>query len=905
MALSQVQCLDESNVNWRSSESKPEFFYSEDQRLAVESLLADGPDGFYETIKKCNIRDFLSELELQRIVQVVESYQPGSENIVRESSAPSTDGDVKERSHSLVYWPNRSDISVPELDLGWPDSVSYRGVTRANVYTQPPLEGQVHIKEVVRKMINQAQKVIGVVMDLFTDVDIFKDLLDISFKKKVPVYIILDHTNLKYFLQMCEKAKMHTGHLKNLRVRSIGGTEFYTRSATKIRGILSQKFLFVDGDKAITGSYSFTWSASRLDRNIITSLSGQAVEAFDNQFRELYLLSKEVNLNYIHLEDEPEPEPTPQVNAPQPPTSAAVAKKLINPKYALVRTNNSPDSSDKQSDKNSKQDGNKNLKGKKGKEVNQIDVKEEGPAIHPALLNMKRANMFDYLPTWVEPDPPSDLLGYINIREKDSKSTRIAIFESAESKKLRESVQQNATTVQPLNENGKVSSLPKSVKNSKEESLTEENVAPMTKHNEKDLAKPNIKESKISQEPVKDMQVPLPKPRTIYNVKSNAENSQGMESENEKKVNTTYAVKDTKVPMQSSSNQDQQVNFDNCRLRDVKENNHQTTEEKSKLVHITVSAPQKELNQTTEAVDTMDGINGEVNHNEMYIEESNEPNEPPISTMNQVDYFDASVKTPKAHSESSTPTSDEYYECENNFLKRRSLDNGFNGIFKESQPNQDELRVSRGTFESPMKNFSHSMVELREESNKLANENFERTNKALEAIRTVLQKNHSSALLKQENDQIYYKAHVKPKQSYQFASRSPASSLGSDRDGQRYYSQKPSRNPEPSRTPKVVVLKPGSYHRPSKKTSPVIGGHKYWQNKTQSSSKGTPLGITLTQFKYQSGTASPPFESVPYGKIPDSLKTPFGISFSKLAQVKHLKNKIPAHGGPLGSRKKE
>uniref|UniRef100_H3AVK3 Family with sequence similarity 83 member G n=1 Tax=Latimeria chalumnae TaxID=7897 RepID=H3AVK3_LATCH len=617
MALSQVQCLDESNVNWRSSESKPEFFYSEDQRLAVESLLADGPDGFYETIKKCNIRDFLSELELQRIVQVVESYQPGSENIVRESSAPSTDGDVKERSHSLVYWPNRSDISVPELDLGWPDSVSYRGVTRANVYTQPPLEGQVHIKEVVRKMINQAQKVIGVVMDLFTDVDIFKDLLDISFKKKVPVYIILDHTNLKYFLQMCEKAKMHTGHLKNLRVRSIGGTEFYTRSATKIRGILSQKFLFVDGDKAITGSYSFTWSASRLDRNIITSLSGQAVEAFDNQFRELYLLSKEVNLNYIHLEDEPEPEPTPQVNAPQPPTSAAVAKKLINPKYALVRTNNSPDSSDKQSDKNSKQDGNKNLKGKKGKEVNQIDVKEEGPAIHPALLNMKRANMFDYLPTWVEPDPPSDLLGYINIREKDSKSTRIAIFESAESKKLRESVQQNATTVQPLNENGKVSSLPK------------------TKHNEKDLAKPNIKESKISQEPVKDMQVPLPKPRTIYNVKSN------------------------------------------------------------------VSAPQKELNQTTEAVDTMDGINGEVNHNEMYIEESNEPNEPPISTMNQVDYFDASVKTPKAHSESSTPTSDEYYECENNFLKRRSLDNGFNGIFKESQPNQDELRVSRGTFESP------------------------------------------------------------------------------------------------------------------------------------------------------------------------------------------------------------
>lgn len=92
-------------------------------------------------------------------------------------------------------------------------------------------------------------------MDMFTDVDIFKDLLDAGFRRKVAVYIIVDESNVKYFLHMCERARMHLGHLKNLRVRSSGGTEFFTRSATKFKGVLAQKFMFVDGDRAVCGSY--------------------------------------------------------------------------------------------------------------------------------------------------------------------------------------------------------------------------------------------------------------------------------------------------------------------------------------------------------------------------------------------------------------------------------------------------------------------------------------------------------------------------------------------------------------------------------------------------------------------------------------------------------------------------
>lgn len=156
MALSQVQCLDENHVNWRMSESKPEFFYSEDQRLALEALIQDGKDAFQAYIKAHQLRDFLSEVELDRLSGIAEVYQPGSDH-------PRGDGveGGEDTAESLQYWPERSDTSIPNLDMGWPDYTSYRGVTRANVYTQPPLDGQTHIKEVVRKTIVQAQKVPG------------------------------------------------------------------------------------------------------------------------------------------------------------------------------------------------------------------------------------------------------------------------------------------------------------------------------------------------------------------------------------------------------------------------------------------------------------------------------------------------------------------------------------------------------------------------------------------------------------------------------------------------------------------------------------------------------------------------------------------------------------------------
>ncbi|XP_008572400.1 PREDICTED: protein FAM83F-like [Galeopterus variegatus] len=182
-------------------------------------------------------------------------------------------------------------------------------------------------------MIQQAQKVIAVVMDLFTDGDIFQDIVDAASRRRVPVYIILDEAGVKYFLEMCQGLELSDFRIRNIRVRSVTGVGFYMPMG-KIKGTLSSRFLMVDGDKVATGSYRFTWSSSYLDRNLLLLLTGQNVEPFDVEFRELYAISEEVDLYRQlglaggagrHLN-----------------YSSTVARKLINPKYALVSGSRHP-----------------------------------------------------------------------------------------------------------------------------------------------------------------------------------------------------------------------------------------------------------------------------------------------------------------------------------------------------------------------------------------------------------------------------------------------------------------------------------------------------------------------------------------------------------------------------------
>uniref|UniRef100_A0A6I8P5S8 Scaffolding anchor of CK1 domain-containing protein n=1 Tax=Ornithorhynchus anatinus TaxID=9258 RepID=A0A6I8P5S8_ORNAN len=166
-------------------------------------------------------------------------------------------------------------------------------------------------------------------MDQFTDGDIFRDIVDAANKRRVPVYVILDEAGVKFFLEMCGTLELNDFRIRNIRVRSVTGVGFYMPTG-KVKGTLASRFLMVDGDKVATGSYRFTWSSSRVDRNILLVLTGQYAEPFDLEFRELYAISEEVDL-YRGLGLVA---PAGRLNRNF--SSSTVARKLINPKYGLV-----------------------------------------------------------------------------------------------------------------------------------------------------------------------------------------------------------------------------------------------------------------------------------------------------------------------------------------------------------------------------------------------------------------------------------------------------------------------------------------------------------------------------------------------------------------------------------------
>ncbi|KAM9125804.1 protein FAM83G [Pangshura tecta] len=869
MALSQVQCLDDSHVNWRSSESKPEFFYSEEQRLALEALVSKGPEAFYEVLKKENIRDFLSELELKKIMESLETYDPGSEYIPRHGGGDS-DGDCTsqgvegELAPSLEYWPQRSDRSIPQLDLGWPETVAYRGVTRAMVYMQPPIDGQAHIKEVVRKMIVQAQKVVAVVMDMFTDVDIFKDLLDAGFKRKVGVYIIVDETNAKYFLQMCERAQMHAGHLKNLRVRTTGGTEFFTRSATKFKGALAQKFMFVDGDRAMCGSYSFTWSAARTDRNLISVLSGQVVEAFDKQFQELYLMSRGLSLKSIPMDEEPEPEPftLPSV-IPVTPANAAV-KRLINPKYALVKAKSAEQIS-KMSSNRPADTGRNKITDSKDKALpesqgaeRQNDMADLTPPIHPGLLNMEKANMFDYLPTWVEPDPdPSEILGYINIIDptiknvKLSQMNRIKVCDVSqanaqhrqmlknkelEAKKSQEpspaSQEQREAPPTPIKEASKPVESPKA-RSPGEDKKGALAILAMSQH----LKQPTAVETHNL-----DVRPPVPRPRTVDVMDYISKNS--------------ALCKDTAALLGDAKKQLRQVAEPANADHRLGENPTQAQATASDHQLRRQAAVSQEA-QGTAAVCPVNGLEGEEDE-EDYL------------TLSDQESYSSSSATHSYHHSNASSTSDELFEVRGRFgpLRRTNSDHIPNGGNLHLQRKMSDPHISRGTYVSPLGS-------LKSPPNLRLEDAVQRRDDVTEVIRCVLEKGTRLHAAVDGKGGLASKA-GQGQPFHHYVSRNPACP-GQGKGG--VHAPRHEKNPGPSK----YKADGTSAKKPTATTSPP----PYWQSKGFSSTRNVQPGHLSQGISRATGK---PLSSLPESqRTADEVRTPLGIPLTKLSQSKHLK----------------
>ncbi|XP_061684823.1 protein FAM83F-like isoform X1 [Syngnathoides biaculeatus] len=292
MAESQILCMEDGHIGVQVPETRPEFYYSEEQRAAVEELLKNGDGAFKMRLKDDNMKDFLSAREVKILNSNFKHYdEAGDGDGDKEAaSSPSSDSGV----HS-TYWPQMSDTEVPSLDIGWPNWGFFKGVTRVAVHTHPPKDNGPHIKEVVRRLIQGASKVIAIVMDLLTDLQILQDLMDAAWRRSVPIYILLDHNGVPHFLDMCSRLQIGAQHLRNIRARTLRGVGF-NLSFGRLPGSMCSKYMLVDGDKVVFGSYSFSWCTSRMDRNTITVMTGQVVEFFDQDFRELYAVSEKLDL---------------------------------------------------------------------------------------------------------------------------------------------------------------------------------------------------------------------------------------------------------------------------------------------------------------------------------------------------------------------------------------------------------------------------------------------------------------------------------------------------------------------------------------------------------------------------------------------------------------------------------
>ncbi|KAM5165650.1 protein FAM83B [Mantella aurantiaca] len=266
-----------------NSENNIEPHYKEWYRVAIDALIEGGIPSYQEFLAKERATEFLAEDEVSYITNCIQKPVETMDNLQGDTA--------DDNSSSGTYWPMESDVEAPNLDLGWPFvTPGHIGPTDINLYFHPPRGHPLTIKEMVRKMIKEARKVIAIVMDMFTDIDIFREVVEAS-TRGVPVYLLLDDVNFPHFLKMAEKQGIQVQRLRNMRVRTVKGQDYISKSGAKFCGKMEQKFLLVDCEKVMYGTYSFMWSFEKVHLSMIQILTGKLVEGFDEEFRTLYARS--------------------------------------------------------------------------------------------------------------------------------------------------------------------------------------------------------------------------------------------------------------------------------------------------------------------------------------------------------------------------------------------------------------------------------------------------------------------------------------------------------------------------------------------------------------------------------------------------------------------------------------
>ncbi|XP_028982898.1 protein FAM83H [Betta splendens] len=269
--------------------------YREEYRLAVDALVESDLEGYYNFLQTADVVDFLSTSEIRHIQQSLQSPQP-SIHPEHPERFLDTGGD----GSSDTYWPIHSDQDAPDLDLGWPHQHHFIGPTEVTTLVNPPEPDMPSIKDQARRLVKNAQQVIAVVMDVFTDVDMFADILNAA-RRNVAVYILLDEQNAHHFVNMMLNCRVDLQNVPFLRVRTVSGITYQCRSGKSFKGQMMNRFLMTDCRAVLSGNYSFMWSYEKLHRSMAHLFLGQLVSTFDEEFRILFAQSKPLIVENVLL----------------------------------------------------------------------------------------------------------------------------------------------------------------------------------------------------------------------------------------------------------------------------------------------------------------------------------------------------------------------------------------------------------------------------------------------------------------------------------------------------------------------------------------------------------------------------------------------------------------------------
>ncbi|XP_049607000.1 protein FAM83H [Syngnathus scovelli] len=262
--------------------------YKEEYRLAIDALIENDLSAYYEFLQGADVVSFLAQAEIEHIKSTIQ--EPTHAHSVSDLRYPEAGHNVE--GSSDTYWPMQSDLAAPGLDLGWPlTQNSFIGPTEVTTLVNPSEPNMPSIKEQARRLIKNARQVIAVVMDTFTDVDIFADLLDAT-ARHIPVYILLDEQEAQNFVSMVINCKVNLDLIQMMRVRTVAGITYQSRTGKSFKGQMKDRFLLADCRAVLSGNYSFMWSYEKIHRCIAHLFLGELVATFDEEFRILYAQSE-------------------------------------------------------------------------------------------------------------------------------------------------------------------------------------------------------------------------------------------------------------------------------------------------------------------------------------------------------------------------------------------------------------------------------------------------------------------------------------------------------------------------------------------------------------------------------------------------------------------------------------